>query len=129
MIDIIIELVLILLAFAITNFVIAILLKRNDIADIAWGLGFVLVSGYLFISLSSSFLATTLHVMVLLWGLRLSIYLGIRNSQKEEDFRYKNWRKEWGDMFYIKSFLQVFLLQTLILFIISLPIILFSYFQ
>lgn len=129
MIDILIELVLLLLAFAISNFVIAIILKRNDIADIAWGLGFVLVSGYLFINLPSSFLETTLHVMILLWGLRLSIYLGIRNSQKEEDFRYKNWRKEWGDMFYIKSFLQVFLLQTLILFIISLPIILFSYFQ
>ena len=129
MTDILIELVLLLLAFAILNFLIAVILKRNDIADIAWGLGFILISGYLFISLPSSFLVRMLYILVVLWGLRLSIYLGIRNIKKEEDFRYKNWRNEWGDMFYIKSFFQVFLLQTLILFINSLPIILFSCYQ
>jgi steroid 5-alpha reductase family enzyme len=58
-----------------------------------------------------------------LWGLRLSIHIYARNKGKQEDFRYKQWRAEWGKTFYWRSFLQVFLLQGIILLIIISPII------
>ncbi|MBP6731190.1 MAG: DUF1295 domain-containing protein, partial [Chitinophagales bacterium] len=61
--------------------------------------------------------------LVILWGLRLAIYLGIRNIGQPEDFRYANWRKEWGSNFVWRSFLQVFMLQGLVMFINTLPIV------
>ena len=79
-------------------FVISIIKKRNDIADIGWGLGFsllVLISFYFNFKAEGlnlrSFLVTGL---VVIWGLRLSSHIYFRNRSKEEDYRYKKWREE-----------------------------------
>ncbi|MGZ3723484.1 MAG: DUF1295 domain-containing protein [Bdellovibrionales bacterium] len=57
------------------------------------------------------------------WGLRLFAHLGLRNlSHDREDARYAKWRKEWGDTWIWRSYLQVFLLQGTILLIIDLPV-------
>lgn len=104
-------------------FLLAILRKRNDLADIAWGLGFVIVA---FLSLIeknfSSLRSIIVFVLVFLWGLRLSTHIFLRNKGKKEDFRYKNWREQWGKNWLLKTYIQVFLLQGVFLFIISLPI-------
>ena len=104
-------------------FVFALLKKRNDVADIAWGLGFVLlawisilISG--FISLRSILIA----VLVTIWGVRLAMHIYNRNRSKPEDSRYLAWRKEWGKWFVARSYVQIFLLQGTLLFIIALPI-------
>jgi len=70
---------------------------------------------------------TTLIILTVIWGLRLSIYLFIRNWSNPEDWRYAKWRKEWGKYFYIRSFLQVFLLQGFFMLIISSPIIMSAF--
>jgi steroid 5-alpha reductase family enzyme len=47
----------------------------------------------------------------------------MRNFRKgQEDFRYRNWRLQWGKTFYWRTYLQVFLLQGFFQWIISLPI-------
>ncbi len=106
-------------------FVISLIKKRNDLADLAWGLGFILLAlvsfyfGYKTQGISTrSVLATTL---VTIWGLRLSGHIYLRNKGKEEDYRYKKWRKEWK-YFKIRSFFQVYLLQGFLLYIIALPV-------
>ncbi|QSE96479.1 DUF1295 domain-containing protein [Fulvivirga lutea] len=115
-----------LFVFAALSFAVSLILKRNDVADVSWGLGFVLVCVYLLIK---SDITTPLLIscsLVIIWGLRLSIYIAIRNSKNSEDFRYKQWRDEWGTNFYWRSFLQVYLLQMLILLIISAPLLLLA---
>ncbi len=108
-------------------FIIAILLKNNSIVDIFWGLGFILIMLFSSNFKISDNLATTLfNVSVILWGLRLSLHILIRNHNKEEDFRYQNWRKTWKH-FYLRSFLQIFMLQGFIMWLISIPIIKFNY--
>src|SRR4051812_16786870 len=106
-------------------FVLALLKKDNSIVDVAWGIGFIVVT---VVTLSvygdQNFHQRLVSYLVVLWALRLSLYIGIRNAGKPEDFRYANWRKEWGDKVVQRSFLQVFMLQGLVMFIVSLPIVL-----
>jgi steroid 5-alpha reductase family enzyme len=103
-------------------FLVAVILKRNDIADIAWGLGYCLLCVWLFLTQPTGPVNLLLYVLVCLWGLRLSVHIYFRNRGKGEDFRYKQWRTEWGKSFYWRSYLQVYLLQAFLLLIISTPI-------
>lgn len=115
--------VLLIVTYVSIWYLIALLKQRNDVADIAWGLGYVLVCLYLLGFQSKEPISLLLYALVTLWGLRLSIHIYARNKGKQEDFRYKQWRAEWGKTFYWRSFLQVFLLQGIILLIIISPII------
>ncbi|MBX7181537.1 MAG: DUF1295 domain-containing protein [Bacteroidia bacterium] len=108
-------------------FILAVLLKNNSIVDIGWGIGFILISfSTLYNKLAISNLSIVLLTMVILWGLRLAIYIFIRNFGKGEDYRYLQWRKEWGKTVLIRSYFQVFMLQGSIMVVISSPILLFS---
>lgn len=107
-------------------FVISLLIKRNDIADIAWGLGFVGVVIFLFITQAQTLQSTIVYILTIIWGIRLAIHIGVRSKGKPEDFRYKKWRDEWGKYFVLRSYLQVYLLQGFFMWIISLPIIVVS---
>jgi len=104
-------------------FIAALIIKRNDIADIAWGLGYIILCGFLLYKYTASPVTTLLYTLITIWGLRLSLHIYNRNKNKTEDFRYKAWREEWGKSFYLRSYLQVFLLQGLFLLIIISPVI------
>lgn len=112
----------VLLVYVCSVFVLSVFLKRNDIADVAWGLGFCLISWFSFNLSDFSWVSFVVNLLVSFWGLRLSYHILLRNWGKPEDFRYLNWRRQWKN-FYVRSFLQVFLLQGLFLYIIALPII------
>lgn len=102
---------------------VALVYKRNDVADIGWGLGFVMVAWLSYLISSSVNLQSILvNSIITLWGIRLAWHIYKRNSKIEEDYRYAAWRKEWKN-FYLRSYLQVFLLQGLFMFLISLPIV------
>jgi steroid 5-alpha reductase family enzyme len=109
-------------------FGIALLRKDNSIVDVAWGFGFILVAMLTFF-LSPGF--TWRHILmtglVCIWGMRLALYIYARNKGKGEDFRYARWRKEWGKMFVLRSFLQIFVLQGILLLIISYPVMLVNH--
>lgn len=109
-------------------FSVSIIKKRNDIADIAWGSGFLGISLLtLFISSNIDTRKIIFNCLILLWSLRLSIYLFFRSRNQEEDSRYKKWRNEWGKNFILRSYLQVYLLQGFLLYIIAVPIIVHNY--
>ena len=63
-------------------------------------------------------------VLMSIWGLRLAWHIHIRNKGKSEDYRYQAWRKEWGKWFYLRSYLQVYMLQGALLFFIVIPVLL-----
>ena len=114
-----------ILAYKNLLFLLAIALKKNDIVDVAWGLGFVMITILTQILLPEQGLRRNiLSILVILWGLRLAIYIFIRNRGRQEDFRYAQWRKDWGKGWMLRSWLQVFMLQGFFMFVISYPLML-----
>jgi len=104
-------------------YLIAQIKKNNGIADIAWGLGFVVVAITTLIYQGDySIHQLVITLLVALWGLRLFFYIGLRNWSKPEDFRYVNMRKKWGKHVHLKAYFIVFMLQMSFLYLISLPI-------
>jgi steroid 5-alpha reductase family enzyme len=107
------------------GFIFALLTKRNDIVDIMWGLGFVIVAIITFLMSNdlSNLRRLIVTSLVILWGLRLGGYIFIRNRGKKEDWRYKKWRDEWGQYWILRSYLQIFIVQGIMMLIISAGII------
>ena len=101
-------------------FVIATAITNNSIVDIGWGLGFVIGAwASLLTTQSPNLLAYLIVGFITFWGLRLSIRLFNRNVGKPEDFRYAQWRKEWGENVIITAFFRVFMIQGLINFVVG----------
>lgn len=110
-------------------FIYSIVKKRNDFADVAWGLGFVLLSWCSFYigqvhSININWIGALASLLVTIWGLRLALHIFNRNKNKTEDYRYKEWRDSWGKTFYLRSYFQIYMLQGFLLFIILLPVML-----
>lgn len=97
---------------------------RNDIADVAWGLGFILAAAVSLVA-GGQYAPRGLLVslLVLAWGVRLALHIHTRNRGKGEDPRYRQWREEWGRWFVLRSFLQVFMLQGVLLVLVAVPVI------
>lgn len=115
---------LILLGYFLIWFVVAQIKKNNGLIDIAWGMSFVVTA------VSSLIMSGTVNLtkmimlgVIALWGMRLSIYLFIRNWNKQENFRYKAMREKWKTNLMQKAFLKVFLTQSIFSYVISLPVI------
>jgi steroid 5-alpha reductase family enzyme len=111
-----------LFGYATLLYLIALRLKRNDVADAGWGIGFLVVIASAVVQYGVSLVPLIVYLMIALWALRLSVHMIRRIRSGPEDFRYLNWRKEWGSTFYWRSWLQVFLLQAFFLLIIAAPI-------
>ena len=109
-------------AYATLWYGLSLVLKRNDIADIAWGLGYILVCAIAWVWSGPTPLRLIVYGLITLWGLRLALHIAIRTWGKAEDFRYQNWRKEWGKTFYWRSYVQVYLLQAGTLLVVSAPV-------
>ena len=103
---------------------ISIIIKNVSIVDIFWGLGFVVTAGFYFLKTNQiSERNIILFTLVAIWGLRLSIYLAWRNLGKGEDFRYKQFRKKYGEnRYWWISYFQTFLLQGILMWLISAPL-------
>jgi steroid 5-alpha reductase family enzyme len=104
-------------------FILATVIRNNSIVDIFWGLGFIIIAIFtLFYSGNITSKKAVLDALVVLWGVRLAFHILTRNIGKSEDFRYLEMRKNWK-YFYLQSFFRIFMLQGLLMLIISLPII------
>jgi steroid 5-alpha reductase family enzyme len=105
-------------------------LRRNDVADIAWGLGFVLVAWMAYFLGNPDILPSiAINILVTIWGLRLSAHIYLRNRGKAEDRRYVEMRERWGNQAGINTYFRIFLGQGLLLLLISTPVMLANYMQ
>ena len=102
-------------------------LARRDasIVDPFWGVGFIVVASFAILSWPVSEIVARswwLFSLTSIWGMRLAVYLLWRNWGHAEDRRYRAMRDHHGARFWWVSFFTVFVLQGMILWIVSLPI-------
>jgi len=100
-------------------------LRNSSIVDIFWGTGFVVVVWVSFLLGTQGYLPRKilLAALVTIWGLRLSLHIFRRNAGKPEDFRYAKWRDESGARWWWVSLFKVFLLQGVLLWVVSAPLV------
>jgi steroid 5-alpha reductase family enzyme len=92
---------------------VAVLKKRNDIADIAWGLGFILVTIFN-LSLNPNIKLSISLILISIWGIRLALHIYHRNKNKTEDYRYQQWKNN--------AYLKVFMTQGFFMWLICWPL-------
>jgi steroid 5-alpha reductase family enzyme len=114
---------IVILAVVVITWLVSLALRDASVIDPVWPLGFVAVAITAFIAGDGDEGRRLLIlVLVAVWGLRLSGYLLIRNAGKGEDFRYAAMREKRGRTFWIVSLVTVFLLQGVLMWIVSLPV-------
>lgn len=115
---------LVVLALMTLLWLLSLALKDASIVDIFWGTGFVILAWLYFAITPDGLPARKLLIAILttIWGLRLSIHIGLRNIGKGEDFRYQKWRREAGERWWWQSFFKVFFLQGFLMWLISTPL-------
>jgi steroid 5-alpha reductase family enzyme len=90
--------------------------------DIFWGIWFIIISWILLYFWEKNIPQILVWGLVTIWWFRLAWYIFFKKIKKSwEDPRYKKWRSEWK-YFYTRSFFQVFLLQMLLMILISIPL-------
>lgn len=119
------QVLILVFSYFIVFFIIGTILHNNGIVDIGWGLGFVVVAIFtLLVKGNFDITSIVTTVLITIWGLRLFYFILRRNWGKPEDFRYVGFRKKWGNQFaLLKAYLQVYFLQSIFLFVISITII------
>ncbi len=103
--------------------------KDNSIIDIAYGLTFIVVAYILALKkMEADPLAPASFIILFLisiWGIRLAYRIFMKNHGKGEDFRYQVWRNQWskhGTRYYFaRAYLQIFILQGVVISIVLLP--------
>lgn len=115
---------IVILVLMISLWLISVFIKNVSIIDLFWGFGFVISAFFYFFSTEGNELRKIiLLTMVSVWGIRLSVYLAFRNIGKGEDFRYQQFRRNYGEKrYWWISFFQTFLLQGILMWLISAPL-------
>jgi steroid 5-alpha reductase family enzyme len=105
------------------TWLVSLALRDASVVDPVWPLGFIAVAlTALVAGGGDEGRRVLIAVLVGVWGLRLSFYLAKRNFGKPEDFRYAAMRKKHGARFWIVSLFTVFVLQGVLMWIVSLPV-------
>lgn len=99
-------------------------LGKASIVDSVWGVGFAVLAAVYCAgtAAASDGSARVVFFSVLLWALRLSVYLTWRNWGQAEDARYAAMREYWGRSFPWVSLFTVFLFQALLAWVIGMPL-------
>lgn len=97
-------------------------LRNVSIVDIFWGPAFAVVVATCLVTGKPALPQWVLAGMVAVWSLRLALYLAWRNHGQPEDRRYAAMRKNRGPSFWWFSFFQVFALQGVLAWLVSLPL-------
>jgi len=102
---------------------ISVRLEDASIADVCWGLGFVLLAWlYFVLSPANTPRSWLVAGLVTLWGARLSWHIFRRRHGKGEDPRYQAMRALHAPAFWWRSLFTVFWLQGAILWFVALPL-------
>lgn len=105
------------------------LLKKDaSVVDRVWGLSFVLLAVvYVWSAKVFNWQSGLLLLLVAIWGLRLSLHIFLRNRHHGEDYRYAAMRAHHGRRFWWYSLFSVFLLQAVLAWLISAPLLWFLF--
>lgn len=113
----------VLLVAVIAVWLLSVFRRDASIADIFWGLGFVMVACVaIAMNPGANFRGWLITTLTTIWGLRLATFLAWRNWGHGEDRRYAAMRSQHGERFWWVSLFTVFLLQGGILWFVSLPV-------
>lgn len=107
-------------------FIYAKIKNRNDVADVAWGLGFVLLA-VIGVTMNPNNKTIIIFLLVAIWGFRLAYHIGSRflKSEKEDD-RYQKMRENWQGSMALNSWYRVFMLQGCLLLLVGASILALS---
>src|SRR5882757_1938554 len=97
--------------------------QRLDTVDTAWGLSFVLVAWATAVQAWSG-LTFLVAVLVSFWGIRLSAHIWRRGRGRPDDPRYRELSQKWKGNFWLRAYVSIFLLQGVLAWLISLPVML-----
>jgi steroid 5-alpha reductase family enzyme len=109
-------------------FLISLLRKRTDVVDEAWGLGFILINYLVIFLITPRVPIWLLAGMVSVWGFRLFYHIFKRHLKSGEDKRYLEITKG-NTIPQFRRFVNIFLLQGVLMLLIALPIINFGYYN
>lgn len=108
----------VLFVYVTLGFLVSVVVKRNDIADVMWGPG-IFIAALTSVYYTQNYEFSLFLVLIFLWALRIFSHIGFRFIKKEsENPRYKVWRDSWK-YFYLRSYFQVFILQGFLMFLVS----------
>lgn len=101
-------------------------LKRLDVADTAWGGGFIVIATTCLIA-RPGWRSAAIWALVMVWGIRLAIHIWRRNAFKGPDKRYEELSAKWPRQnFWRRAYVSIFITQALLIFVVSLPIMIAS---
>lgn len=98
--------------------------EDNGIADISWGVGFI-IAAFTSLSLNNALNSRKILVstLVFFWGMRLASYIWLRRHRAEENPRFREFLAQSGKHPSLKSFLRVFIFQGFLLLVVAFPVI------
>jgi steroid 5-alpha reductase family enzyme len=98
-------------------------LGKASVVDAFWGPGFAVIAWLSFgLVQGPPARQTLLALLVTVWAVRLAFHVSRRNRGKPEDPRYAAMRAKHPETFWIRSLPLVFLLQAVIMWLVSLPV-------
>lgn len=102
---------------------ISVLKKDVSIVDSLWPLFFIIAALATFnYQTVTSDRAVLVLLLVVIWGVRLSIYITLRHWGHEEDHRYQTIRNNNQPGFSLKSLYLIFSFQALVAWVVALPL-------
>lgn len=121
----------IIILFMTLLWIISVKLKNVSIIDPFWGFSFVVLGVFYYLNTDGNeHRKLLITILVVIWGVRLTVYLFWRNWGKDEDYRYQQFRNDFGaHRYWWVSYFQVFILQGVLLWLISAPLLAAQYFE
>lgn len=114
----------VMVSLAVAVWALSVKLRDVSIVDSLWSIFFIAFTVLFAWRMGSNEMASYVLIgLILAWGLRLSIYITVRNHGKGEDRRYQAIRARNQPNFEFKSLYLVFLLQTVLATVIVLPVV------
>ena len=111
-------------SLAVAVWALSVKLRDVSIVDSLWSIFFIAFTVLFAWRMGSDAMASYVLIsLILAWGLRLSIYITVRNHGKDEDRRYQAIRARNQPNFEFKSLYLIFLLQAVLATLVVLPVV------
>jgi len=117
---------LIITATMTVSYVVSIIKDDFSVVDIFWPIGILLVTLYNAES-ANTINGIFIKLFVTIWSIRLCAYLIYRNMTRGPDARYMELSASWGPNGFFKAILYIYIPQSVLMYLICMPIISISY--